>query len=138
MKVRVLVLVDGIQDARLYIDTLPGRSEESEIQDFKVKLIVSRGGDIVGVHSRFIDSFPVKALNVMALLKTALLQFDLDALVAEDDDSSTPTDSPDMERGLGRTLYALPTEEESRMRNHRSPIRRGQSVEHGGDSPGES
>ena len=109
-------------DAHMLISTLPTRPPESEIKDLEVRLVVNRGGQITGVYKRVIDGYPVKALNVVGLVKTALQQFDMDALVAEDDDNSTQTDSSDLERKLGRTVHAISTEKESRLRNNGSSI----------------
>jgi hypothetical protein len=136
-KLSMVIMVDGLTTARLEVQDLKTRPEGSEIQDFKVTMRVNRGDQIFGKHIRLLDGFPTKALNSVALVKAALNLFTADSLVAEDDDNNTDPDTnpgkSDLERGFGRTLRALPTEEESRLRNHGSAVRSGQSVEHGGD-----
>lgn len=135
MNVTVSIMTSNLQkSAHMLISSLPTRPAESEIQDFSVRLVVNRGGQITGIHTRLIDGYPVHALNVVALVKTALQQYDMDALVAEDDDSISETDPSDLERGLGRTVHAISTEEESRLRNNGSSIRSGQPEQHGSNS----
>jgi hypothetical protein len=116
--IKMVIIADGTTSAEMRIQDMGTRSDDSEVKDFEVVLAINRGAGIYGRHTRVLDGFPANALNTVALIKAALNLFSADSLVAEDDDNPTETSSSDLERRLGRTMRSIPTQEESRLRNH--------------------
>lgn len=84
-----------------------------ETADYSIEFAVDRM-DAIGLHQRSIRNFPRLEFNVLGLLRAALMTLDEKELRLEDD-----IDSSDMARGFHRALPALPSEEESKLRNHR-------------------
>jgi len=119
--------LDGTDVAN--VDIRPLGEAKGELQDYVVQVVIDKG-EAVGKYTRIVYDWPKDATNPLALLKAALALVDTEMTAVEGEVSGR---SPDMERGLDRSLQTLPGETSSSVRNHRSPVRRGQSVQHGED-----
>lgn len=125
---------DGKKIAAVKIDQM---CYDDEHADYIVTLYVERGENVAGFHRRMITNFPIKALNPLALVKSALNLFPPDVFGAEDDDRHGDASSKEapvssaLERGFNRALPEVP----SGVRGlcYHGPAFRGEQSEQYGD-----
>lgn len=103
--IEVFIVKDDLPLAKIEI-----RNESkltTELADYSVKYAVERGS-AVGLHNRWINSFPRKQYNVLALVRQALLTLEAKELKLERDfDPDEATVSTDMARRLGGALREI-------------------------------